>query len=521
MKKLPIVAGVMVMTVVQFVQAGTEPYFNPLTQSTAVAVPNHINELNSPWQAPAGISQTNLTSMNEIEQDINQSVVRISKETSGASNWDMIAFDKKGKYIFIPHETINGAGGSRYNIEADKNEVMFKGTGTAERGVTDERWENDFGAFDPATMTPYDTVLFGEEWSGQGRIIEVMNPYVDDVANIEIKEKQSIANVSHEGLRFSEKWKNVLYYVDEDNSGSIYKCVARDKRFDVCQTFVLRVNGFAGDASERYDNEVNVNQPRTGHARWVPMTNRKGVPKTAQDPFENNAEYFARPGRLAADELNATPYGRPEDVEVGTLANGKEVLYFTATSERTVYSVQMNGRRNAVVRVFADEENTPKNLGFPATTGTLDSPDNLAQDGFGNIYIIEDKPNGDQVGGDIWFVRDTDGDGVAESLDHFMSIQVDGAEATGMIFNPVKPTEFVVSVQHPDSTNLANVPEGFGDALWSFDISGVVPPSCKDSKGYYRHYSHYGHYYLNTCTNTDDFDFVSKLKKLASKHFSW
>ena len=512
--------GVVVVTIAQFAYAGTEPYFNPLTQSTAVAVPNHVNELNSPWQVPAGISQKNLTSMSKIEADIAQSVVRVPGLGRNGSMWDMLAYGKHGKYIFIPHETLNGAGGSRYNTETGINEVMFKGDATAERGVTDARWENDYGAFDPATLTPYGTVLFGEEWSGQGRIIEVLNPYTANVADIKIREKESIANVSHEGLRFSKKRKNTLYYVDEDNSGSIYKCVARDRKFNECQTFILKVTDFAGDASARYDDAVNEGQPRTGKARWVPMTDRWGKPKTMQDPFENNSEYFARPGRLAADELGATPYGRPEDVEVGMLANGKEVLYFAATSESTVYSVQMNGRRNAIVRVFADEANTPKNLGFPETTGILNSPDNLAQDGLGNIYIIEDKPNGDEVGGDIWFARDADGDGVAESIDHFMSIQVDEAEATGMIFNPKDPTQFITSVQHPESTNLDNVPGGFGDALWVFDIKDVVPPTCEKGDRYNRH-SYYGEYHIHTCSSDSDFNFVRKLKRLASKHFNW
>ena len=42
-----------------------------------------------------------------------------------------------------------------------------------------------------------------------------------------------------------------------------------------------------------------------------------------------------------------------------------------------------------------------------------------------------------------------------------------------MIFNPVKPTEFVVAVQHPDSTDLAQVPNGLGDAVWQFDLSTI------------------------------------------------
>ena len=167
----------------------------------------------------------------------------------------------------------------------------------------------------------------------------------------------------------------------------------------------------------------------------------------------------------------------------------------------------MNGRKRAKVRKFADEANTPKNLGFPATTGILNSPDNLAQDVFGNIYIIEDKPNSDEVGGDIWFARDVDGDGVAESIDHFLSIQVDEAEATGMIFNPKNPAQFVVSVQHPETTDERDPalgkggfgPDGFGDALWKFDIKNVVPPICRQGARYNRHRYNDEHH-IQTCS---------------------
>lgn len=494
--------------------AGTQPFFNPLTQSSAVAIPNHVNELNSPWQTAAGISQENLTSMSEIESDIDQSVVRVPGAATSASMWDMVAYDPTGKYIFIPHETPAGAGVTRYDIEADFAEVLFSGDATGERG-TDNGWSNDFGAFDPATFTPYGTVLLGEEWSGQGRVIEILNPYAD-AADIEIKEKQSFANVSQEGIRFGKKHKNTVYYVDEDRSGSIYKFIASDKNFNEGQTFVLSVAAFDGDASQNYNADANIDAVRTGEAVWIPLTDKKGNPLTAQNPFENSGSF--RAGRIAADELEATPYGRPEDVEVGILANGNEVLYFTATSEASVYSVEMTAKNDAIVRVFASESDTPKNLGFPETTGVINSPDNLAQDAFGNIYIIEDAPNGGSVGGDIWFVRDADSDGVAESVDHFMSIQVDGAEATGMIFNPVKPTEFVVSVQHPDSTDLVNVENGFGDALWKFDITDVVPPICEKGQRYNRHSFHKGGF-VSTCSNSYDFNFVRKINRTVKHHY--
>jgi len=182
-----------------------------------------------------------------------------------------------------------------------------------------------------------------------------------------------------------------------------------------------------------------------------------GVALTTANPFDNET----RGGRLAADELNGTPFRRPEDIEVGYLKNGNEVVYFTATEELAVYSVEELGHGKAMVRLAADES-TLKNLGHAATTGHINSPDNLAQDALGNIYMVEDWPNGDNVGGDIWFLRDTNNDGVAESVDHFMSLQVKGAENTGMIFNPANPTQFIVSVQHPDSTS--DEVNGMGDA---------------------------------------------------------
>jgi hypothetical protein len=500
--------------------SGTDIYFNPLTQSATVASPNHPNELTGPWIAPAGVTQVNLTSMAEIEAAIagGQSTVRVSDEGTGgrptsASMWDMVAYDDSGKYIFIPHETLTGAGVTRYNIEEDYAEVLFQGN---EKGLEGD-WSEDWGAFDPSTFTPNGTLLLGEEWSGQGRIMEVLNPMADP-ADIEIRELESIANVSHEGLRFSND-EQTLYYVDEFNSGSLYKFVMTKKGdYTKGQTFVLAVNRFDGDSSAYWNEGENETAQRTGWAQWVPLTNRDGTKnKTQTNPFKNGFSRDPRTspdevfgGRMAADEAGATPFGRPEDMEVGTLKNGREVVYFAATSENTVYSVEMVNKRHAIVREFVKGDVTPKNKGFTESTGYLNSPDNLAQDALGNIYIIEDAPNSSNIGGDIWFARDIDGDGVAESMDHFLSIQVDGAEATGMIFNPVKPTEFVVAVQHPDSTNLSEVEEGMGDALWKFDISKVVPPVCEYIEGNDGQYDYHKH--VRTCSHNLDTNFIDKLE---------
>ncbi|MBD5777953.1 DUF839 domain-containing protein [Pelagicoccus sp. NFK12] len=450
---------------------GSDTWFIPLTESAPVTNPNSPEELAAPWVTPAGIMQKNIVSLREIEDQVlspGQSIIRVPGLASNASMIDMMAFDDSGEYLFLPHETLVGAGVTRYDFTMDEAHVLFQGDMNGAQGD----WSNDWGAFDPSRWTPNGTLWLAEEWSGEGRVIEVLNPLAAP-EDIEIRELHSIANVSHEGINFSEKFLRPIYYIDENNSGSVYRFMRTNpKDYTKGQTFVLVVDDFAGDASRNWNDAANAGQPRTGLGRWVPITDWYGntLPGIT-NPFEVT-EGDNRPGRTAADDIGGTPYGRPEDMEVSRLRNNNEVIYFTATSEASVYSVEMIGGNRVKVGVLVDG-NTPKNLGFPGTTGVLNSPDNLAQDALGNIYVIEDAPNGSSTGGDIWFVRDRDNDGVAESLDHFMSIRADGCEATGMIFNPVNPTQFVVAVQHPDSTNLSNVQDGLGDSVWSFDISYV------------------------------------------------
>jgi hypothetical protein len=455
------------LSVAQMANAATDVFFNPLTQSAAVAQePDHVNELNSPWQAPAGVAYMNLTSLKEIEADSNQSVIRVPALGTNASMFDMSAFDPSGRYVFIPHEIQYGAGVTRYDLATDTAVTLFAG----DQGGANGDWTNDYGALDPATWTPKNTLLVAEEWSGQGRVFEMTNPMANP-GEIVINELNSIPNVSHEGLRFNHSG-SALYFVDEDRSGSIYKFVPKTRGdYSQGQSFVLKVRNYEGAADAQPDRYPDHDPAsRTGMADWIAMTDTDGNAVTDSDPFNNEN----RGGRLAADELKGTPYRRPEDVEVGYLNNGHEVLYFTATEELAVYSVEELGGNTAMVRLAADES-TLKNLGYMGTTGHVDSPDNLAQDALGNIYIIEDWPNGDSVGGDIWFLRDTNSDGVAESLDHFLSLQVKGAESTGMIFNPADPAQFIISIQHPESTGVDG---GMGDALWMFDMANVIAPPC-------------------------------------------
>ncbi|MEZ6061140.1 MAG: DUF839 domain-containing protein [Planctomycetaceae bacterium] len=261
--------------------------------------------------------------------------------------------------------------------------------------------------------------------------------------------------MSHEGLKFDNDGN--LYFVDENSSGSIYKFVPTTiGDLSSGQTFVLKADA-AGDAA-------------VGHATWVPITNADGTAAAAgmtSDPFD----FTSRGGRAAADEVGGTGFNRPEDLEFGFLSNGNPVIYFTVTGTHSVYSLELTDADNAEIRLMASNA-TPFNAGYAGTTATLASPDNLAIDAQGNVYVIEDQANtttNGVPGGDVFLLRDTDGDGVAESLDHVLSHSVPGAEITGMIFSPVNPNQFIISIQHPASTGVAG---GTGDALWLITMPG-------------------------------------------------
>jgi secreted PhoX family phosphatase len=366
-------------------------------------------------------------------------------------------------------------------------------------------------------------------------VIEILDPLgpapADPTAspaseNVSWRVLDSIAKVSHEGINFSVKHPNrVIYFIDEWNSGSIYKLVLKEPGNYVLggQTFVLVVDAFipsGGDPAKNWNEGTNATATRFGEATWVPITDADGkpLPNTLWDPFQNGptadprTQPLTRGGRGSADEFGGTPYGRPEDMTIGLLPNGNEILYVATTSEHAAISIEIKSQNRAVVRQFASRD-TPRNDGFLPTTGRLDSPDNLAIDALGNIYIIEDEPNDTSIGGDVWFARDMNNDGVAESLDHFMSLQADGSEATGMAFHPTDPSRFVLAVMHPDSTDLAQVPGGFGDAVWEFDLEDVVPPSCEGPRKHWTTFDRKSRSYVRACTYALDFNFVRQLER--------
>jgi hypothetical protein len=435
----------------------------PLTQGTALGeskpgLPVAGEAENSaPFDLPAGYFQALITNRDTLEE---------TGLPATFGNWDMVAFSapeaaEQGAFpgseesIFIPAEVGDGAGVFRYDTLSGRYTVLMngKGGGNAAREQDPNLFDpldDEFTRLDPATYTPFGTVLAGEETTG-GRLFEITQPFGGSPATAGVRWLSKVPAVAHEGVRFDEG--EALYVVDENNSGSIYKYVPLvPGDLSVGQTFVLSVDAYAGPADENWDSPSNSVTTRIGAARWVPITDASGNALTVTDPFVFGDAGTG--GRDAADEVGGTPYGRPEDIVIAPLASGTEVLYFTATSEDAVYAVLLESDATAYVQVFVDRSTldikTGEGVGTP-----FNNPDNLAIDADGHVYVIEDQgpPNSD-----IWQAVDFDQDGVADQIGRFLTNGVTGSEPTGFTFDPNDPSRAIVNVQHPASGN---------DALWA------------------------------------------------------
>jgi len=442
--------------------------FVPLTSSATLL---NTNENANPFLLPPGWVQAELTDVGALNAFFGGAY------PASFRAWDMLDIGgTNAEFIYIPHEVSQGAGVTRFNRDTNTAAILLQGNNSAIFDANPaDGWSplaDDFGAFDPAVLTPVNTLLAAEEWSGNGRIFELLNPETaTGVADANWRWLAKIPSVSHEGLKFDAA--GTLYFVDEWNSGSIYKFVPKvPGDLSVGQTFVLRDDDQLHNAALNYNQGTNtVAANRTGPATWVPMTDADGNKLTTQDPFVFTFNQGSRGGLLAADELGGTPYGRPEDLEIGTLANGHEVLYVATTSEAAVYSIELdaNGDGNgndAIVRQFVKGGVTFNSAGNVVPAGAqstygLGSPDNLGIDANGDVLVQED-----QNPGDIWVARDSDKDGVAETLDLWASLGPFGSEPTGVMKDP--RGGFLTIVQHPSSNN---------DALWS-----LLPDSDLDTK---------------------------------------
>jgi len=451
-KKLSLAIGLALAASSAFADASSFDVFTPLVGDTVAG--------SLPESAPFVLSSPKFSQINIVTRDPSQA----TRFDSG--NYDMHTVNESGpdagRYLFTVYET-SQAGIQRTDLRTMQTETIWSSPAPAPA-------LNSHVSFDASRWTPWGTFLTAEEsWSDSpaspsiyGRLFEVTNPLADP-DDIEIKHRDILPRVSHEGLAFDKD--NNLYFIDERNDSHIFKFTSMspdatngDEFFAKGQTFVLRV----GDGTVK---------EATGEATWIPITDVSGGALPGAVVVTDPNGLIAIDGR-ATPKLPAflgTKFDRPEDLEIKTLKNGKQQLYVATTTNHKVFSIDL---RNNRVKLFVSRDTLDMATGAPVGT-QFTSPDNLAIDADGNMYIVEDQDGGKQ---DTWFAKDENNDGVAEAVGKWASLTTLEAEATGLYFDPFKPNVAYVNVQHPDS---------------KVDRTFMITTPCPKTKGDNGH--HYGH----------------------------
>jgi len=413
----------------------------------------------TPLTGSAGVTATPATPITLSSPNFSQVTIADratqNNQTPGSNSgsWDMITANETGanagRYLFMPFET--GTGGvqridlhdANYNTRA----VTIVAPGT-----------QGFVSGDASRWTPWGGYLTGEEsWgagSSKGRLFEVTNPTTATANGGNFVQRSVVPHVSHEGLAFDNA--KSLYFVDELNGGSIYKYVSANPNavngndyFAAGQTFTLRV-GAGGQF------EGNNGPAITGGSSWVAITDVNGgaIAGVSSVLLDGSID-----GRTTADHASilGTGYNRPEDLEIQTLSNGNQAMYFATTdSDNNGNSADGRGRVYTLnlttgdVALFADSNTIDLATGLAVGSGWK-NPDNLAIDAEGNIYIIEDR-NGSEDD-DIWFAKDINKDGdlldAGEGVGRWASNGTPGSEFTGLYFDKFNPNVAYVNIQHP------------------------------------------------------------------------
>jgi hypothetical protein len=396
--------------------AGGAFHFTPLASSYACTVPG--GDPVNPVALPAGFAQSIVAS----EPDFADAGDMNTQNENGPD---------AGRYLYRPSE---GSIGEVSVTDLTNN--------TTKRFAFRADWE----AMDPIVWTPWGTILVGEETNAASRrdpqypnavaglVYELVPSAADPSVLAQIIARPALGSKSHEGMRFDNQGN--LYSISERNPGYIFKFTP-DKKGDLSsgQLYALKITSSTGD--------------RTGEAEWIPL-DRNAVQIDAS---------------VAADNIGATGYNRPEDVELATSTGNTHgspnTLFVAVTSplpplvDNRILAIDLREPAGGSSHSTAFVYDYVK-IGMNATS-EFEWPDNVALDRAGNLYITED-PGGSfatkRKGDDIWVARPGNGPhSPAASVERFASLTDCDAEPTG-IYWEMGGNRLFVNVQHRGGDHL-------------------------------------------------------------------
>jgi hypothetical protein len=322
---------------------------------------------------------------------------------------------------------------------------------------------------DPIRVTPWGTILFGEEAGDTGAMYELIDPLSVEGATIDrtsgtssspkIRRVNALGFNSFEGLAILPN--GVTYYGNELSAnagapaGAYYKFVPTTPKtggppitsldqspYASGSTFALRV-GTSGNNGQGF---------QYGRGTWQPIAGN-GV--------------ALRPLAVA---VKATGYYRPEDIDIDTKALAAGNVRFCGNNtgrDSSRYFGEAICFTDGTVAASASGNTTPEVSLLVQGSQEINMPDNIAFHARrGNWIVHEDGSTAGAQGGegnnDLWSCLDDGGDDdtLSDGCVRVGTLNDLDAEWTGGFFDP-SGKHFYVSVQHNSS--------GFGTIL---DITG-------------------------------------------------
>ncbi|NJO55922.1 MAG: PhoX family phosphatase, partial [Rhodospirillales bacterium] len=323
----------------------------------------------------------------------------------------------------------------------------------------------------------YDVSKEPKEMLRYGYVVEI-DPYDPDAP---AKKRTALGRFKHEGANYLLAPNNqvAIYSGDDERFEYLYKFVTagiydpddRDANLDLLDDGILYVAKFNDD----------------GTGVWLPLVfGQNGL--TPENGFANQAEVLIK-SRKAGDVLGATPMDRPEDVEANQV-NRKVYMALTNNSRRAADDTDAANPRGPnlsghILEITEDNGTDPRSVTFvweifilcgipnspdgtyltaltgdpigtqdtyyagfpdPSVLAPLGSPDNIAFDNKGNMWIATDGSPNTTGNNDGVFPVPVEGPNRGK-LQQFLSGPA-GCEICGPEFN-LDNTAFFCNIQHP------------------------------------------------------------------------